>query len=82
MYIYDGSTMRRSAFNTVYRARTSVEAEKAIGLLRNAGLHPADLSLSAPLPLGDNHPIFPVQVPTEEEEAAQQILLPTFEEAA
>jgi hypothetical protein len=63
-------------------AQTSAEAERMIGLLRNAGLHPADLSLSAPLPLGNNHPMFPVQVPSEEEEAARQTLLSTFEEAA
>lgn len=80
--LYNNSTMRRAAFNTVCRTRTSVEAERLIGLLRNAALHPVDLPLTAPLALADSHPTFPVQVPSEEEEAARQVLQLTSEEAA
>ena len=53
-----------------------------IGLLRRAGLHPVDLPLSAPIVGVDAHPTFPVQVPTEEAEAARKVLHLPFEEAA
>jgi hypothetical protein len=74
--------MRRTAFHTVCSTRTSVEAERLIGLLRQAGLHPVDLPLTAPLALKDAHPTFPVQVPSEEAEAARQVLQLSTEEAA
>jgi hypothetical protein len=53
-----------------------------IGLLRNAGLHPVDLLLSAPFALPGNHTTFPVQVPTEEAGAAEQVLNSAKDEAA
>ena len=67
---------------TVRRTRTSAEAGQMIGLLRNAGLHPVDLLLSAPFALPGNHTTFPVQVPTEEAGAAEQVLNSAKDEAA
>ena len=66
--------MRRSAFTTILAARTCQEAEKVIGVLRDAGLHPADLGLSAPLAFLGTKPAFPVQVPNEESETAKKLL--------
>ncbi len=66
--------MRKSAFITICRMRTSVEAERLIGLLRKAGLHPTDLALSAPCAVADEHLTFPVEVPCDEAGAARQIL--------
>jgi hypothetical protein len=66
--------MRRSAFTTILAPRTCQEAEKVIGLLREAGLHPADLGLSVPLALPGRKRAFPVQVPSEESEAARKLL--------
>ena len=62
--------------------RTSAEAGRLIGLLRNAGLHPADMSLSAPLARPGNHTTFPVQVPSEEAGSAEQVLNSVIDEAA
>ncbi len=45
-----------------------------VGLLRRAGLHPADLTLSSPLPVEGAERSFPIQVPAEEAEAARKVL--------
>ena len=74
--------MRKSAFTTVRRTRTSAEASRLSGLLRNAGLHPVDMPLSAPLALHGNHTTFPVQVPNEEASVAEQVLDSVIDEAA
>jgi hypothetical protein len=72
--------MRKSAFTTIRRTRTSAKAGRLVGLLRNAGLHPVDMPLSAPLALPGNHPTFPVQVPSEEASAAEQVLNSVIDE--
>ncbi len=66
--------MRKSAFTTILAPPTSEEAEKLIGALRCAGLHPADLGLTTPFGLPGKQRSFPVQVPSEETEAAKKLL--------
>ncbi len=66
--------VRKSAFATIRVVRTSTEAESLLERLREAGLHPVDLSLSAPLPIAGAERSFPVQVPDEEAGAAEQLL--------
>lgn len=46
-------------------------AEEEIGRLRNAGFHPINLSLSAPLMASGNRGEIPIEVPAEEAELAK-----------
>ena len=66
--------MSRSAYTTVRTARTSLEADQIISRLRDAGLHPLDLSMSADFTLGETEAAFPVQVAAAEAAAAQAFL--------
>ena len=66
--------MRQTAFVTIRKPRTPEEARKLIGILRDAGLHPMDLGLSTPLAPPGKTPPYPVQVPSEETEAAKEAL--------
>lgn len=43
--------MRKSAFATIRTAPVLTEAEALVGVLRRAGMHPVDLSLSVPFSL-------------------------------
>jgi hypothetical protein len=65
--------MRKTAFTTIDAPWTSSEAERMIDLLRNAGLHPVDLGLATPLVPPGTEPIFPIQVPSEEADAAREV---------
>jgi hypothetical protein len=67
-------SMRKSAFTTVTTARSTSDAETLLALLRRGGLHPVDLSLSAPLPLAGVERSFPIDVPGEEADAARNLL--------
>ncbi len=66
--------MRKAAFATIRVVDNSTEAELLLERLRSAGLHPVDLSLSTPLPIAGAERSFPVQVPDEEADAAQEVL--------
>lgn len=66
--------MRRLPFATVREPQTTREALKIIGLLRNAGLHPAELRSTTPIILPGQKPRFPVKVSREEAEAAKKLL--------
>ena len=66
--------MSNSAFTTVRRARTASEADLMISVLRSAGLHPVELSLSPHFGLAGAEVDFPIQVPSEESAAAKEIL--------
>jgi hypothetical protein len=70
--------MKESAFATIERADTSMEAEKTIRVLRNAGLHPAELALTTPLAILGIKCVFPVEVPAEEATAARKVLEKRF----
>ena len=65
--------MRTTTFSTVDTAQTAIDAEKIISLLRNAGLHPADLAQVAPFPLPGTTPSFPIQVPYDEVQTAREV---------
>jgi hypothetical protein len=66
--------MSNSAFTTVRTARTASEADLMISVLRSAGLHPVELSLSPHFGLAGAEVDFPIQVPSEESAAAKEIL--------
>ena len=66
--------MSNSAFTTVRTAQTAGEADLMISVLRSAGLHPVDLSLSPHFGLAGAEVDFPIQVPSEEHAAAKAIL--------
>jgi hypothetical protein len=66
--------MSNSAFTTVRTARTASEADLMISVLRGAGLHPVELSLSPHFSLAGAEVSFPIQVPSEEYAAAKAIL--------
>jgi len=66
--------MRRLPFATIRAPRSSREALRIIDLLRNAGLHPAELQSTTPVTLPGTKPRFPVQVSNEEAEAAKKLL--------
>jgi hypothetical protein len=66
--------MRKTAFTTVDTVCSSGEAEQLMGLLRSAGLHPADLAVTTPLAPPGAATHFPIQVPTEETELAKDVL--------
>jgi hypothetical protein len=66
--------MRQEAFTIVFTARTSNEAESLVNRLRDAGLHPAELGLTVPLPLAHKTSQFPVEVPSEEADRARKVL--------
>jgi hypothetical protein len=74
--------MKESVFTTVCTTQNGNEAERLLGMLRNAGLHPVDLPASAPLAGPNVRQTFPIQVPPEEEDAARQVLRLPYEEAA
>ena len=59
---------------TVRTAHTASEAERIIASLRSAGLHPVDLSMSAPFSLPGAEPAFPIQISSEEALAAEGLL--------
>jgi hypothetical protein len=65
--------MRTTPYSTVDTARTAIDAEKMIAILRNAGLHPADLAVVAPFPLPGTSPSFPIQVPDVEAKTAREV---------
>ena len=66
--------MSNSAFTTVRTVQTVGEADLLRSVLRSAGLHPVDLSLSPHFGLAGAEVSFPIQVPSEEHAAAKAIL--------
>jgi hypothetical protein len=66
--------MTGSAFTTVRTAHTAGEAERMITALRSAGLHPVDLSMSAPFSLPGVETTFPILISAEEALAAEGLL--------
>jgi hypothetical protein len=65
--------VRKSTFTTICNVQISSEAETLLGLLRGAGLHPVDLSLTTPLALAGAEQSFSIQVPNEEADAARAL---------
>ena len=66
--------MKEPALTTIFTAESSAEAEGIISCLRGAGMHPADLGLTTPVPLDHSESKFPIKVPTEEVEQAKIVL--------
>ncbi len=66
--------MRNAAFATVLVARNCRDAERAIQHLKAEGFHPAELGLTAPVSVGVDPPVYPVEVPSEEKEEARMSL--------
>jgi hypothetical protein len=66
--------MSNSAFTTVRTTQTASEADLMISVLRSAGLHPVELSLSPHFTLAGAEVFFPIQVPSEEHAAAKALL--------
>ena len=66
--------MGNSTFTTVRTVQTVGEADLMMSVLRSAGLHPVDLSLSPHFGLAGAEVCFPIQVPSEEHAAAKAIL--------
>jgi len=66
----------RSSFTRISVRQTCRAAEAAIARLRQAGLHPVDLSLSMPLTAPGAEPTYPIEVPVEEADLARQIIRP------
>lgn len=69
--------MKHTEFVTVLTVGTSSEASRAVDRLRHAGLHPAEVSLSAMLPMTGSTQTFPVKVPPNEIVAARDVLKPS-----
>jgi hypothetical protein len=67
--------MRKSSFAIIFNARNSTQAEEVIDRLRQSGLHPADLALTATLPFRPaSKKEFPIEVPFHEAEKAAEVL--------
>ncbi len=58
----------------VFVAETWAAAEETVARLRQAGLHPLDLSVSTPLSTPGKNSEFPVEVPSEERELARALV--------
>lgn len=68
-------TMNTPTFSVVRTARTAIEADMLIAQLRTSGLHPLDLQTASHISLGGADVSFHVEVPTEELEAAREVLV-------
>jgi hypothetical protein len=67
--------MRNSSFATIFTAGNSTQAEEIIQRLRQSGLHPTELALTATLPfLPAVKKEFPVEVPFDEAKKATELL--------
>ena len=66
--------MNPPAFSVVRTVRTAVQADMLISFLRGEGLHPNDINTSAHFSLAGAEIDFPIEVPTEELDAAQELL--------
>jgi hypothetical protein len=64
----------RDALTTIFVARRSNEAEEIIGSLKTAGLHPAELALTTPVPFERSQPRFPIEVPFDEIDKARTVV--------
>jgi hypothetical protein len=66
--------MNTPAFSVVRTARTAIEAEVLISVLRGAGLHPQELDTAGHFSLAGADVSFHVEVPTSELSAATEFL--------
>jgi hypothetical protein len=66
--------MNAPSFSVVRTVRTAAEADMLIAFLRSEGLHPLDINTSAHFSLAGAEIDFPIEVPTEELEAARELL--------
>jgi len=66
--------MSNPSFTTVRTARTQVQADLLIGLLKNAGLHPLELDTASHISLAGVDIDYSVRVPSAELEEARKIL--------
>lgn len=66
--------MDTPAFTVVKTARTAIEADMLIGVLRSAGLHPLDLDTTSHFSIAGADVSFHIEVPTSEVGAAKALL--------
>jgi len=62
------------AFSVVRTARTAIEADLLISVLRGGGFHPVDLSTSSHFSIAGVDISYPIQVPADEVTAAKEFL--------
>lgn len=66
--------MNTPAFSVARTARTAIEADMLIALLRTSGLHPLELQTASHISLGGADVSFHIEVPTEELSAARDLM--------
>lgn len=66
--------MNASTFTTVRTARTAIEADLLLSVLRAADLHPVDLAMSPHFSLAGAETSYPIQVPAGEADRAREVL--------
>ena len=66
--------MDTPAFATVRTARTLMEADVIMTALRSAGLNPVEQGMAGHFSLAGSDIEYPVHVPTEELDAAREVL--------
>jgi len=66
--------MNTSAFTIVRTARTEIEADLIIAILRSNGLHPLDLRTASNFSFGGADISYKVEVPTAEAKEAKEFL--------
>ena len=66
--------MNTPTFSVVRTARTAIEAEVLISVLRGAGLHPQDLETAGHFSLAGADVSFHIELPTGELSAARDFL--------
>jgi hypothetical protein len=66
--------MSLPAFSVVHTTRTAMEAEMLRSILDRAGLHPLELNTAAHFSLAGAEISFPIEVPSDEADAAKELL--------
>ena len=66
--------MKAQAFATVCTARTQIEAGLLASILKQAGLHPLEVSTSGHISIGGAEIDYSLRVPTEELTEAREVL--------
>ena len=66
--------MNIPAFSVAKSSRTEAEAQMLIASMRSAGLHPLDLATASHFSLAGAETEFQIEVPTEELNAARELL--------
>ena len=66
--------MRPENYSTVFTSHNAHDAEVVLKFLKQHGLHPADLRLTAPVAAPGTESTFPVEVPSVEADHARSVL--------